>query len=149
MKSSYAGTSFIPLPPSAFAPGRPDQHARDLSDLGKFIQFVTNTWSVPEESLEMLDALGTPRPELLPDPHLFCTDDMFWYRRESDLRDVGQTWNAGEGVWAAIGRHMRFQPSLVRLADDYLRHVFGLQAGDDLPPFFAVHIRRGGESSLT
>jgi hypothetical protein len=45
--------------------------------------------------------------------------------------------------WQSVGQHMRFTARWEALAATYLRDVFGLTANADIPPFIAVHIRRG------
>jgi hypothetical protein len=116
------------------------------SDLLKLSRFARDANGVPQESFEALDQLNIPRPSLLPDPELFCIDDLFWYSEQPQWWDFHTEWRLGTGAWAIAGKYLRFQPALVGLADRYLRNAIGLQPHQTLPPFFAVHIRRGGES---
>lgn len=142
-----AEASWTPVPRSVFLTGaRPGMHGSELSDIRRFSTFVADTVSTPEESLAILDSLSLPRPEMRPDPHLFCVDTVYWQHVQPELSDLHTSWRHGTGVWQSVGQYMRFQPALVRLADDYLRYLFGTPRDNPLPPFFAVHIRRGGES---
>jgi hypothetical protein len=120
-------------------------HGSDLSDIRRFSNFVKDTVTIPEESLAMLDNLSLPHPEVQPDPHLFCVDTVYWQHIQPELSDLHTSWRQGAGVWQSVGQYLKFQPALVRLAEDYLRYLFGTLRDKPLPPFFAVHIRRGGE----
>ncbi|RSH80169.1 hypothetical protein EHS25_007274 [Saitozyma podzolica] len=139
----FRDASWTPLPRSIYAVGQPGQHASFISDIVKFSRFIADAQSVPEESLQMLGTLSVPNPEVLPDPQVFCVDNIYWELEQPERWDLHAEWREGGGVWGTIARHMRFQPALIRLADDYLRYTFGLGPGQEVPPFFAVHIRRG------
>jgi hypothetical protein len=118
----------------------------DGSDLRQLSEFAVDGHGGPQESLELLDELNKTRPSVVPDPQLFCLDVVFWYAEQPKRWDFHTEWREGSGVWAAVGRHARFQPALVRLADDYLRHALGVSQDQAIPPFFAMHVRRGGGS---
>jgi hypothetical protein len=88
----------------------------------------------------------------------------------SDLHDE---WRRGRGTWDKVGRYMRFQPGLSRMAQDYAREMFGVGWDEEVPPvsvlsatnqvhwkgdkrsivvegmelmdqYMAIHMRRGG-----
>ena len=83
---------------------------------------------------------------MLPDDQLACMDSTYYALVDPERYDLGDEWRSGMGTWSAVGRYMRFQPGLVRMARDLLRDIWGLGWGDDVPEYMAVHIRRGGES---
>jgi hypothetical protein len=136
----------MPLPRSVFAEG---QASVEHSDLRLLSEFARDASGAPQESLHLLDELNRTHPSVLPDPQLFCLDVVFWYAEQPRRWDFHTEWREGAGVWAAVGRHARFQPGLVRIADDYLRHAFGVSRQQAVPPFFAMHIRRGGGSATS
>ncbi|RSH89149.1 hypothetical protein EHS25_002815 [Saitozyma podzolica] len=138
--SGFDDVQWLPLPRSLYAEG---YWTESGSDLLKLSRFARDANGVPQESFEALDQLNIPRPSLLPDPELFCIDDLFWYSEQPQWWDFHTEWRLGTGAWAIAGKYLRFQPALVGLADRYLRNAIGLQPHQTLPPFFAVHIRRG------
>jgi hypothetical protein len=134
---------WVPIPKAVYAN---DDDATELgADLGKVSSFMRDPPAVPEESLQTLDRLHRHRPSVLPDPRLFCIDEVFWYIDQPLRWHRHAEWVSGSGAWAAVGKYVRYQPALVRLADEYLLHACGMGPDQPLPPFFAVHIRRGGE----
>ncbi|GFZ47020.1 hypothetical protein JCM24511_04246 [Saitozyma sp. JCM 24511] len=140
--SGFDDVQWLPLPKNVYA----DNYTTESgSDFLKLARFARDANGVPQESFQALDQLNLPRPSLLPDPELFCIDDLFWYSEQPQRWDFHTEWRVGSGAWAIVGKYLRFQPALVGLADRYLRHAFGLQTRQALPPFFAVHIRRGAE----
>lgn len=95
------------------------------------------------ETLARLAELERPMPDILPTDKLVAVDSVYWCRTDPERRNLHAEWHQGEGAWLNVGIHMRWQPGLVRLADDFLRHMFDLGARDELPQFMAIHIRRG------
>lgn len=133
---------WVPIPKAVYA--NDDDATEFGADLVKISSFMRDAQAVPEESLQTLDQLDRQRPSVLPDPRLFCIDEVFWYIDQPQRWHRHAEWHSGSGAWAAVGKHVRYQPALVRLADEYLLHAFGMGSDQSLPPFFAVHIRRGG-----
>lgn len=95
--------------------------------------------------------IGKTYPSNMPENQLACVDQVYWCYTHPLRRDLHGEWHAGDGVWSNIGVHMRFQPGLVRLAQDYLRHLFGISLAHPdapLPEYMALHIRRGDFNDL-
>ncbi|KAF7298640.1 hypothetical protein MIND_00811100 [Mycena indigotica] len=77
---------------------------------------------------------------LPPNEHLFCFDNLYWVC-EIEEHDLQYEWSA---AWRLVGQHLHWTPQILSLSDDYLRHAFGLEATNaPIPPFIAVHVRRG------
>lgn len=84
-----------------------------------------------------------PDPPVWPDAHVACIDTTFGFVEQINRYDVGGEYRSGTGAWAAVGNRMRFSPGIERIGEMYLREILGVRG--DVPPFIAVHIRRGGE----
>ena len=67
----------------------------------------------------------------------------YWAHMDPARRNLHGDWHYGEGAWLNVGVHMRWQPGLVKLADDMLRDLFGLWWNEEIPTYMAIHIRRG------
>ncbi|KAG8976438.1 hypothetical protein FRC05_003681 [Tulasnella sp. 425] len=46
-------------------------------------------------------------------------------------------------VWRFVGRHLRFHPNMIKLAESYIRKAFGLFEVEPIPKFVSIHARRG------
>ncbi|GFZ52406.1 hypothetical protein JCM24511_10179 [Saitozyma sp. JCM 24511] len=132
---------WVPIPEGVYVNG--DAATELGTDFVKVSRFMRDAYDIRQESLQTLDHNNRARPSVLPDPRLFCIDEVFWYIEQPQRWHRHAEWLSGTGGWAAVGKHLRFQPALVRLADDYLLHAFGLRPDETLPLFFAVSIRRG------
>ncbi|KAJ7015966.1 hypothetical protein C8F04DRAFT_983903, partial [Mycena alexandri] len=89
--------------------------------------------------LERLPAELSPlhRVELSPDEHLFCCNSMYFgVEMLGEVRDISPAWHA-------VGRHMRWTAKVEEIAMRYVRQTLGVTPRESIPPFFAVHIRRG------
>lgn len=120
-------------------------HGQGGSDIVRLSSFLRHAAGIPEQSLEILKEYNFPVPVVQPSAQLACVDMLYFYMEQCRRWDSLEEWRSGTGAWAAVGKHMRFQPGLVGLAEDYLRHAFGVPAGEPIPLYFSVHIRRGGE----
>lgn len=101
-----------------------------------------------KETSDRLKAIDKVLPPNLPEDQFQCIDSVYWCHTDPERRDLHGEWHLGDGAWNNVGTHMRWQPGLIQLADDYLRHAFGLPANAPLPHYMAIHIRRGDFSDM-
>ncbi|KAK7021935.1 hypothetical protein VNI00_017164 [Paramarasmius palmivorus] len=78
--------------------------------------------------------------EVPPDEHLACLDMSYFMT--SGVLDFEWAY-AWAPAWKMVGRHLRFREDLNEIARGYLRRAFQLEDEESIPPFIAVHIRRG------
>ncbi|KIO28492.1 hypothetical protein M407DRAFT_22382 [Tulasnella calospora MUT 4182] len=94
-----------------------------------------------EEALR--DAKPSPssqhRRELLPDDHITCFDTVYFVSALDPFE-----WEKDHSPsWRFVGRHARFHPNMIKLAEQYLRKAFSLTEGEEIPKFISMHIRHG------
>ncbi|KDR75121.1 hypothetical protein GALMADRAFT_249034 [Galerina marginata CBS 339.88] len=77
--------------------------------------------------------------ELLPDEHLTCFDFLYYLTSSPETYEWKFSWSP---PWLWVATHFHFTDKLVEIVEGYLGRVFGAPK-DDLPPFIAVHMRRG------
>ena len=106
---------------------------------------VTKNHSLPWDSSNRLEELNMTIPPVLPSNRLACSDSVYYGKDYPFWDRAGSEWREGRGAWQAIGQHMHFQPGLIRMADDMLRHMWDLAWDEEVPLYMAVHIRRGGK----
>ncbi|KAJ7500825.1 hypothetical protein B0H11DRAFT_1994592 [Mycena galericulata] len=92
------------------------------------------------------NALGTlPAPEasplhlvsLPPDEHLFCVNSLYiGLELLEDEEDISP-------AWRAVGQHMHFTNRVQEIGTSYIRQTLGVQVDEPIPPYIAVHVRRG------
>ncbi|KAG8906710.1 hypothetical protein FRB99_006308 [Tulasnella sp. 403] len=76
---------------------------------------------------------------ILPDERFMCFDILYYaaahepYEWERDYSPA----------WRFVGRHLRFHPKMVEIAELYLRRMFDLQEDEPIPKFISLHLRRG------
>jgi hypothetical protein len=84
------------------------------------------------------------RPSLVrPEENLLCLDDAYHLRTGRGIRIP---FDGEDPVWLSIGRFLHFRPFWHRLADDYLRRVFQLDAPDPIPSYIAAQLDPHGAS---
>ena len=103
------------------------------------------------------DRIVPPPDATRPTEQLLCLDDSFYIRgsafpasdyflaanstsRKYPRQPFGDVDMFG---WTAIGQYLHFLPSVHAMADTVLREIMQLAAGQAIPPFIAVHLRRG------
>ncbi|KAF7309366.1 hypothetical protein MIND_00307300 [Mycena indigotica] len=74
-----------------------------------------------------------------PDDHMLCFDNMYW-ACDLEPHDMVEDWSAS---WRLVGQYLHWTPKIEGLADMYLRHAFGISSRTPIPPFIAIHVRRG------
>ncbi|TDL25263.1 hypothetical protein BD410DRAFT_717900, partial [Rickenella mellea] len=91
------------------------------------------------------DHLGTSFPSQLsghslpPDEHLACFDFAYYvgathqFEYEYDYSPA----------WRFVGKYARWNPTLLGIAHELLRGAFELEPEEEIPPYVAVHVRRG------
>jgi len=78
---------------------------------------------------------------LSPDDKLACFDFLYYGTSGVDVYEWRFSWSP---AWQSIGRHLKFTQPMLDLAQEYLRRAFLVHESDnELPPFIAVHVRRG------
>lgn len=78
---------------------------------------------------------------LSPDDKLTCFDTLYYMTSGVDVYEWRFSWSP---AWQSIGRHLKFTQPMLRLGQEYLRTAFGVHKSQrELPPFIAVHVRRG------
>jgi len=78
---------------------------------------------------------------LSPDDKLACFDFLYYATSGVDVYEWRFSWSP---VWQSIARHLKFTQPMLDLGQEYLRRAFLIHESDnELPPFIAVHVRRG------
>ncbi|KAJ7627140.1 hypothetical protein FB45DRAFT_835412 [Roridomyces roridus] len=89
------------------------------------------------QNLSDIDPSPTHHASLPPDEHLFCTNSLYWGIANLE---AGYEKSA---AWHAVGEHMTWSREVRNAGEKYTRQVFGIEEGEAIPPYIAVHIRRG------
>ncbi|TFK35143.1 hypothetical protein BDQ12DRAFT_655831 [Crucibulum laeve] len=83
---------------------------------------------------------------LPPDILISCFERLYYVVSVSFAPDEwGLAWSP---AWNFVGQHLRFTEPIKNLAKQYLRAIFDVPYNSQLPPFIAVHIRRGDMNAL-
>ena len=90
--------------------------------------------SLPLEIASRLKEKEWPTPERVPEQQLACLESTYWLISDPESNDLHDEWRKGKGTWETVGRAMRFQPGLRRMAEDYAREMFGVGWGEEVPP---------------
>jgi len=76
-----------------------------------------------------------------PDEKLTCFDFLYYVTSGVEVYEWRFSWSP---AWQSIGRHLKFTQPMLDLSLEYLRRVFLVyESNYELPPFIAVHVRRG------
>ncbi|KAJ2917767.1 hypothetical protein MD484_g2673, partial [Candolleomyces efflorescens] len=78
--------------------------------------------------------------EVGPGGNLACIDRMYYLTSGAEVFEWRFAWSP---AWNSVGRHVRFNNDLVERSERYLRRAFGLEEGEEVPPFIAIHVRHG------
>lgn len=131
-----AEPEWTPIPQEHVRAGGLQPNLRDTTSLLR-IRPPGQDFTLPPGSQTVLTRLNVTQPEMVPDNHVACLDVTMFMMVEPERWDVTGEWVAGDGAWQAVGRHMRFQPFWLNLAEVYLRRTFGVAEGDAIPPVSA------------
>ncbi|KAF8973015.1 hypothetical protein BDZ97DRAFT_1752066 [Flammula alnicola] len=102
----------------------------------------------PIVNAEDLNTLApSPRGHFLrPDQHLTCFDTLYYATSGTKPFEWQFTWSP---AWRTIGRYLTFTYGMKELGRDYLLRMFQTEGlSEEVPPFIAVHIRRGDFSAF-
>ncbi|TFK44309.1 hypothetical protein BDQ12DRAFT_620263 [Crucibulum laeve] len=101
--------------------------------------------SVEPESLP-LAAMSPEGSTLSPDRHLACFDTLYY---TTSVAHQDFEWEyAWSPAWNFVGQHLKFTDPILQIATLYLRNLFNVSPGQELPQFIAIHIRRGDLKDL-
>ena len=125
-----AESSYTPFPLSVFV-----NNQLDRPSMEKIRQFISERReaTVPPGSRELLELHSFAEPDVLPEDHVACIDSLYWVMEDPDRGNLHLEMQGGTGMWGLVGKYMRFQPGLVKLAGDYLLHAFDLPPGSPVP----------------
>ncbi|KAJ7824383.1 hypothetical protein B0H14DRAFT_3728695 [Mycena olivaceomarginata] len=77
------------------------------------------------------------RVSLLPESHLFCCNSLYFgISALEEAEDI-------DPAWQTIGRHMHWTSKLEDIGMSYIRKTLNVEANEPIPPFGALHVRRG------
>ncbi|KAG6330421.1 hypothetical protein ID866_8669 [Astraeus odoratus] len=110
-------------------------------NFGSFWSFAR--LSFPEGREEGIRRAPTPSPLLKeaipPDDQLLCYDFLYYVSADRPYewaRDYSP-------AWRFVGKHMRWNTTLEKLAEGYARHAMNVPENDPTPPYISIHVRHG------
>ncbi|KAJ7628938.1 hypothetical protein FB45DRAFT_1028998 [Roridomyces roridus] len=74
---------------------------------------------------------------LPPDEHMFCTNSLYW-----GIANLEEAYEKS-AAWHAVGEHMMWSTEVRDVGERYTREVLGVRADEPIPPYIAIHVRRG------
>ncbi|KAF8610175.1 hypothetical protein BDV93DRAFT_9100 [Ceratobasidium sp. AG-I] len=134
--------SYTPIPHSFTLThgSNPNTRTWSLWALASLSYPATRARILAEQSWATLAVPSGSGEKLEPNDQLLCFDDLYYTGLiepnpgDDFLHDYSPMWNQ-------IGVNMRWKPSLVDLANQYLRRHFGVQNEDPIPPVrITLHI---------
>jgi hypothetical protein len=129
--SYFTARHYTPLPLTVFDDNKVSQP--NILSLAHHLA-VNHDEAIPAESIELLKNRALPVPSHGPSDRLAAVDMVYHFLERPSKIGLLSEWSEGLGTWATVGKHMRFQPGVVKLAESYLRMVFGLSEGASIPP---------------
>ncbi|KAG9043786.1 hypothetical protein FS837_009131, partial [Tulasnella sp. UAMH 9824] len=84
----------------------------------------------------------TPHPK--PDDQVACFDNLYWVW----TKFVWEWEHFPSPTWDAVGTHLHFTKEADEIATMYLRALFGLRDGQEIPPFVSIHVRHADFKNL-
>ncbi|KAG8751146.1 hypothetical protein FRC12_012582 [Ceratobasidium sp. 428] len=116
--------------------------------------YVWSIWalaslSFPESRQRQLDwqrphilpALSGSGKKMDPDDQLLCFD-LLYYTGVMETAPAIDFFADYSPFWSLVGTHLHWRPSLLELANQYLRRHFRVTETSPIPPFISVHVRR-------
>ncbi|KAJ3513915.1 hypothetical protein NLJ89_g2685 [Agrocybe chaxingu] len=116
----------------------PDNKDHDFLVFNQLVPYIypKNPWQKPSSfPLMQASPLGKKLP---PDEQLACFDFLYYVTSSREEYEWRFSWSP---AWRMVATHLRFTGELMSMAEGYLRRAF--QVPDRIPPFIAVHMRRG------
>ncbi|KAJ7260510.1 hypothetical protein B0H12DRAFT_1231781 [Mycena haematopus] len=128
--------SYTPIPQWVHSSLEMDKAERGmyLWPLASLVTFNKHATSLPPPTLSPLHQNAQA-----PDDQLFCCNSLF-FDFTIQLLEARQDISP---AWQGVGRHMHWAPKLQAVAANYTREALGLAPDARIPPYIAVHIRRG------
>ncbi|KAG6334539.1 hypothetical protein ID866_4555 [Astraeus odoratus] len=115
-------------------PGSNDKHA-SLWSLARL--------SFSEAREQAMSQPPEPSPQhqlsLPPDDHLLCYDYLYYTAVASAFE---WSWDYSP-VWRFVGRHMYWNTTLEKLAEEHARRAMNVQDNEPTPPYISIHVRHG------
>ncbi|KAF8497690.1 hypothetical protein JB92DRAFT_3146620 [Gautieria morchelliformis] len=59
------------------------------------------------------------------------------------VQDNEEWWEEWSPAWIEVGRHARWEKRLERVAVGYIQRALGVEEGEEVPRYIAVHVRHG------
>ncbi|KAG9076142.1 hypothetical protein FRC06_009681 [Ceratobasidium sp. 370] len=116
--------------------------------------YVWSIWALaslgfPESRQRQLDwqrphvfpALSGSGQKIDPDDQLLCFD-LLYYTGVAEPSPANDFFADYSPFWNLVGTHLHWKPSLLDLANQYLRRHFAVADNGPIPPFISVHVRR-------
>ncbi|KAJ7933092.1 hypothetical protein B0H13DRAFT_2307050 [Mycena leptocephala] len=103
-----------------------------LAALISFNQRAASLGRLPPAEASPLHRVSLP-----PDSHLFCCNSLYF--GISALEAAADI----DPAWQTVGRHMHWTSTLQDTGMSYIRRTLGVEANEPIPPFLALHVRRG------
>lgn len=104
---------------------------------------------IEEKGPAIWEAQGQAVPAA-PEEQVFCVNQLHYTQEgrldsgEVDFEESVEDVDPAGALWTEVGQHIRFQPEIVRLARDFVEHLFLTNPVHVEPHrFIAVHIRQG------
>ncbi|KAF8973027.1 hypothetical protein BDZ97DRAFT_1649427 [Flammula alnicola] len=119
----------------------PDDGQDDFLEFNSVVRYIFPRSPLPPPNghypLMEASPLGHKLP---PDEQMTCFDHLYYATSSPELYEWRFSWSP---AWNFVGTHLHFTDDLVTLVKDYLRRVFSRTEDDTIPPFIAIHMRRG------
>ncbi|KDN51561.1 hypothetical protein RSAG8_00106, partial [Rhizoctonia solani AG-8 WAC10335] len=97
---------------------------------------------LPDQFRKAFPLQSSSDQKLEPDETMLCWDNLY-YTGVFEPYPTLDFFSGYSPCWNQVGIHMRWNQSLVKLANQYLRRHFGIEnTTDPIPPFISVHVRR-------
>ncbi|KAL5519476.1 hypothetical protein ACEPAH_1159 [Sanghuangporus vaninii] len=132
--------SYTPIPNSAIMLPRPqytnDPHVR-------FSSLAALTFPDGRNRARIPAAAPFPAPQTgdtsLPDEQMACFDFPYYVASEA-IFEFKYDWSP---AWRFVGTHAHWSSWLTNVALDAIRKTFGVEEGEEVPPFISMHVRHG------
>ncbi|KAF8610173.1 hypothetical protein BDV93DRAFT_517351 [Ceratobasidium sp. AG-I] len=132
--------SYTPVPDSFTLSGglKKDQYFTSLWSLASLGFPESRNYFLTRQGSKTLPTTSGTGEKLEPDDKMLCFDLLYYVGLANE-----EEWAMDYApYWKTVGTHMYWAPKLLELAEGYLRRHFGVQAGEPIPPFVSVHVRR-------
>lgn len=104
--------------------------------------------TIPPESLNVTEHYNYTAPLAVPDDHLTCIDNCYWFTENTQRFELLDEWRRGLGTWAAVGKHMYWRTEVEQLAVSVGKRLLGVRETQELPPVCHCHVLKLMSSTL-